>query len=333
MKRCLLFADFLGTSESYSSIERVQRRRELLESAVEAFFLPILESYDLYVYIVSDSLFVTCPSVQPLLRPVAKLFNHFLSMEPSGRTEPLRLNLLRGAISYGEVAEASVLKNSERVIAIPMLDDSLPRATALEKIRKGSRVFLDSIVPESLINDQMKYLLKWEHIPGKGSPKTNVCEFLWPCLAYESDHSGLLQSTERIRAQWLTLLRTKEWEASEYEQGLMVQLDETLKLFIRSLARFDDEREVRDCLLSILPKTVDEKTDVTFEWGVWFQALKALCQWSTRTHEMETRVIRDRLELVRNILSNDKSYWDSFLTELEKPDYAAFKKSVAAILR
>ena len=58
MKRCLFFADFLGTTESYSDIERVKRRRELLESAVDAFFLPDLEGNDLYVYIVRISAIV-----------------------------------------------------------------------------------------------------------------------------------------------------------------------------------------------------------------------------------------------------------------------------------
>jgi hypothetical protein len=35
---------------------------------------------------------------------------------------------------------------------------------------------------------------------------------------------------------------------------------------------------------------------------------------------------------VKEILS-EETYWESFLTELEKPDYAAFRKCVSAILR
>jgi hypothetical protein len=330
MKRSLFFADFLGTTESYSFIERVKRRRELLELAVEAYFMPILDEYDLYVYIVSDSLFVTCPTVQPLLRPAARLFKRFLSMNPSRSTEPLRLDLLRGAISYGEAAETTVIKNSRRVIAIPMLDDSLPRATALEKIRPGSRVYLDATVPHSLLRGEARYLLKWRHITGKGDPIANVTEFLWPCMACERGFSELIQSTERIRKDWLALLVTKEWVGTEYDQGLMVQLDETLKLFIRSLARFDDERGVGSYLLSILPTSTRDKSDVKFEWGIWFQALKALCESPTRFGQGKAPV-RNRLALVKEILS-EETYWESFLTELEKPDYANFKRSVSAML-
>lgn len=330
MKRCLFFADFLGTTESYSFIERVKRRRELLELSVEAYFLPHLDEHDLYVYIVSDSLFVTCPTVQHLLHPVAMLYKHFLSMEPSRRSEPLRLHLLRGAISYGEEAETSVIKNSSRVMAIPMLDDSLPRATALEKIRKGSRIFLDENVPQALTHEHEGSLLRWKHITGKGDPKANVGEFLWPCVAYES-HEALLQSTERVRTQWLTLLRAKEWDPSEYGQGLMIQLDETLKLFIRSLARCDGEDKVRDYLLSILPKTVSDQSDVKFEWGLWFQVLKVLCEWPAQPGRIDVEV-KENLARVREILTQE-TYWEHFLTELEKPDYAGFKNRVAALPR
>jgi hypothetical protein len=329
MKRCLFFADFLGTTETYSDIERVKRRRELLELSVEAYFVPHLEKEDLYVYIVSDSLFVTCPTVRPLLLPVAKLFKHFLGMKPSKPTEPLKLHMLRGAISYGEEAKTAVIKNSARVTAIPMLDDSLPRATALEKIRNGSRVFLDENVLPALTQDHENCLLRWKNITGKGDPKANVTELLWPCVAYEGQRE-LLDRAEQLRTEWLTLFRTKEWDADEYGKGLMIQLDETLKLFIRSLARSDGEEGTKEYLMSILPQTVEEKIDVKFEWGMWFQALKALSEWKKGADSIDFQV-KKRLALVKEILSQE-SFWEHFLTELEKPDYAAFKERVATFL-
>jgi hypothetical protein len=46
---------------------------------------------------------------------------------------------------------------------------------------------------------------------------------------------------------------------------------------------------------------------------------------------MEAQV-GERLELVKRILWQEM-YWEHFLTELDKPDCAAFKVSVGALLR
>jgi hypothetical protein len=325
MKRYLFFADFLGTRERYKDIQRVKRVRALLETTVELYFLQYLEKYDLYVYIVSDSLFVTCPKVEHLLLPIAKLFRHFFNLEQASPTKPLQLLMLRGAIGYGEEATTSVLKNSTRIITIPMLDASLPRVTALEPIRPGSRVFLDGRLPRALTSKHDACLLHWKMITGRGDPIPNVQEFLWPCLAYQ--HQELLVTTEWIRNQWLMLLRAKEWNDKEYRQGLMIQLDETLKLFIRSIARSGAKVEASNYLSSILPQTSNEVANIEFEWGLWFQVLMALSETSTNIDSH----FRDGLVVVKKILLNN-DYWNLFTTELEKVDYAVFKEAITAFL-
>lgn len=329
MNRYLFFADFLGTKERYSDIQRVLRARELLELTVDLYFVRYLESSDLYVYIVSDSLFVTCPTIEPLLPPIAELFRHFLDLEPSNPTRPPELHLLRGAIGYGEEATTSMLRNNPRIMAIPMLDASLPRVTALEKIRPGSRVFLDENLPRASMSKHESYLLRWKEITGKGDFKANLAEFLWPLLAYR-DCQRLVKSTKRIRKTWLTLLRSKEWNKSEYNQGLMIQLDETLKLFIRSLARLDGKLEARNYLLSILPRTPREETNVEFEWGVWFQVLKALTEISRKTGKMDSQ-LKYAFAVVKEILLQN-GYWDLFRGELLRPDYAVFKRAITTLM-
>ena len=137
MDRYLFFADFLGTKERYRETERVKRVRELLEIVVPAYFGPGLTKHDFHVYIISDSLFVTCPRVQPLILPIAKLFRKFLPAQSSA------IHLLRGAIAHGKGVATSVIKNSPRIMVIPLLDTSLVEVTTLEKTRPGSRVFID----------------------------------------------------------------------------------------------------------------------------------------------------------------------------------------------
>ena len=58
--------------------------------------------------------------------------------------------------------------------------------------------------------------------------------------------------------------------------------------------------------------------------------LKALTECSTK-QEIDGEVV-ERLALVKGILSRQdnptKDFWEHFLGELEKPDYATFKKSL-----
>lgn len=328
-KRFLLVADFLGTTARYANIEAVVMLRELLDRAVELCFQKLLKKEDLYVYIGSDSIWVACPSLQPLLLSTAQLFWHFLSMQTFERDKPLDLELLRGAISYGEIAEVTLIKNNQRLTAIPMLDNSLPRAISLERICPGSRIFLDSNIPVTSISPHERALLHWESITGRCASSEPVTEFLWPCMADEPSRS-LCQIAERCRGEWLARLRDKKWNQKEYDEGPMLQLDETLKLVIRSLARFDDELEVRDYFMSVLPKGTDEVIDVRFEWGLWFQALKGLCEWSMRSRTISVQVSECLVVVLKILL--DLGHWKHFITELKKSDYVGFKKSMGAIL-
>jgi hypothetical protein len=319
-RRFLFYADFLGTTESYSDIQRIRIQRGDLERAVQAMVLPNLERHDLHVYIVSDSLFVCCPRLEHLLPTAAKLFAFYVSMTPG---QPR----LRGAISYGEEAGSSIITNTKRVVAIPLLDNSLPRAVKLEKIRKGSRIFIDDNIPEASFARHEAYLLKWKHITGRGESENNVTEFLWPRLAYDQSQE-LLGSAQRIATEWLRRLRETDWSVDEYEHGLMIQLDETLKLFIRSLASFYSEREVRSYLFSLLPQTDDHEGPVVFEWGVWFQALKALCQ----PKKALSSQLKNHIRVVKEVLARGK-HLETFLTELEEMDYADFKECVSPLMR
>jgi hypothetical protein len=263
MNQYLFYADFLGTKDRYRETDRVRRVRELLEIIVPAYFGRGLVDDDFYAYIFSDSLFVTCPRVQPLLQPAAKLFRQFLSTDPSIPTESLGIHLLRGAIAYGEGITSSVTTNSSRIIVIPLLDSSLVQATTLEKTRPGSRVFLDKDSAREIGITHGNHLLHWDLITGKGAYFGPATEFLWPSVAYDSC-SELVQSVERIWEKWMNLLGSCKWDPVEYAKGLMIQLDETLKLFIRSVPHLEDRREARDFLLKMLPESSSDGTDATF---------------------------------------------------------------------
>src|SRR6185437_10101039 len=125
-------------------------------------------------------------------------------------------------------------------------------------------------------------------------------------------------------------LRSKEWDPDEYAQGLMIQLDETLKLFIRSIPRLEVKHGATKYLRSILPKTSHDKSTLKFEWGVWFQALKALSECSNELSSIE-RQVKESVKAVRDILTRE-DYWDHFRAELEKPDYTLFKQTVNSLL-
>lgn len=333
MNRYLFYADFLGTKDRYREAGTVQRVRELLEIIVQAYFGQGLMDDDFYIYIFSDSLFVTCPRVQPLLHPAAKLFRQCLSTAPSIPTESLGIHLLRGAIAYGEGVTTSVTANSSRIMVIPLLDTSLVKATTLEKIRPGSRVYLDQDSAREAAITHEHHLYHWQQITGKGPYFGRATEFLWPSVAYDTCRE-LVQSAERIWGKWLSLLGSRKW-ADDYAEGLMIQLDETLKVLIRSVPHREDKLEARDFLLKILPESEADKTDAAFAWGMWFQVFKALIECLPQ-QETDWELVK-RLEIVKGILSrtdgpNKELLWEHFLGELEKPDYAAFRKSVSSLL-
>jgi hypothetical protein len=280
-----------------------------------------IEKQDLYVYVASDSLYVCCPSLNHLLLYAAELFNFYFSYSPEQPT-------LRGAISYGQRVESNVLTNTDRVVAIPLLDESLPRVHKLEKIRKGSRIFLDPIIPEEAIHPHESYLLRWKRITGKGDRANaeGIMEFLWPRLVW-NQHQELVERAERVRTEWSRRLTEKDWRVDEYDRGIMLQLDETLKLFIRSLALSNGESDVQKYLISLLPETSGPKGQAEFEWGLWFQVLKALCEHGGEI----SNDLRNRILVVKQVLTNEKQLGD-FLAELTEDDYAAFKERVYSLL-
>lgn len=320
-KRFLLFADFLGTTDTYSrSIELVVKRRELLEQTLAAYALPALALCDINLYVFSDTAIMTCPRLQPLLDIAARMFRHFSEITVDQKRLDHDTALLRAAICYGTTAQSNTLSNSSRVTVIPMLDDSLPRAYKLEGIRRGSRVFVDLRAAEELAAD-CRDLHHWRFITGRGDPRPDIFEFFWPRGAYESDQD-LLAATERVRRFWLGRLKSAGW-GLEYEDGVMPHLDETLKLFVRSLAAKAEDDTVCRYLFDMLPASEDEIVDVKFEWGVWFQSLKALWECTPIRDRMRSELMK-RSQSVREFVEK-REYWAHFRTELEMPDYSGFK--------
>jgi hypothetical protein len=325
MNRYLIFADLLGTSKAYVSPKDVVRRRQILEQAIDAFFIPILEEDDIYIYVFSDTLVATCPNLNKLLKPSAKLFEHFLKLTME-KENPVQLMLMRGAISNGSPEASIVLKPSARVITIPILDESFPKAYKLEGLRKGSRIFLDPGLPEVKIGSELKKLssIKWISITGHGQPLKGVGEFLWPLFSSRNTASELSRTLIKINKIWLKLLRSKEWAIDEYDNSLL-HLDETMKLFIRSLALLPTTAYIQNIIFSLLPEKKSSLINVKFEWGTWFQVLKVIVE--AKTCFISLPKLKSKIKLIKNIMKED-FYGDSFLTELEKPDYLNFKNKL-----
>ena len=154
----------------------------------------------------------------------------------------------------------------------------------------------------------------------------NVTEFLWPRVVYDQPRE-LLLGAKQINAEWSQRLGATDWGEDEYNNGLMIQLDETLKLFIRSLAPFNDDPEVKSYLFSLLPEN-NHKGQVVFEWGVWFQAVKALCEPGGVLSDQ----LKNQIDVMKQILVRD-GHIGNFLAELQEVDYAEFKKCVWDLLR
>jgi hypothetical protein len=323
MNRYLVYADLLGTKNAYDTPKDVVRLRQLLEQTIDAYFVPVLEEHDICIYVFNDTLIATCPSLEPLLNPTAQLFNHFLNLTLNRENKPIQFMLMRGAISFGEPATSTVLKSTERVTVIPILDESLPKAYKLEGLRKGSRVFIDPELPElkSAATLGNNNIIKWISITGHGQPKRDVGEFLWPLHIPNHNIEKTCTTMFKIRKMWLNLLGTKEWEIEEYDKSIY-HLDETLKLYIRALSNIPSTEYIQNALCSLLPNECKDYIDVKFEWGVWFQAIKGIIE-SEETHKIRYNLL-NKIEIIKNIMQED-NYWDSFLTELEKPDYLLFK--------
>lgn len=332
-KRFVLFADFLGTKNRYSKPSLVLRSRSLLELTIDLDFIPILEKFDMYLYVFSDTLIVTCPDLVHLLDPISNIFNRFLDFQEYD--EDSQMNLwLRAAISYGEIMESSHLYNNNRVRSIPFLDTSLPDVYALESIRPGSRIFIDPKISAESFGAYQQYFLKWEQITGRmyGNHLPNVGEFLWPAKI-NIDCTRLANKTLELYSKWKKLLNEKSWDKKEYHDSL-IHLDETLKLFIRTCSVFCPGNLKNDVFYSLLPKTEYDIVDVQYEWGIWFQAIKGIID-NIELDNLEKQKIESSFKIVKNILIGNSSttnsnksnnhYFTNFIGELAFPDYASFK--------
>lgn len=318
--RFVFFADFLGTKDRYSSPPLVIRSRQLLELTIDLYFLPYLDKLDMNIYIFSDTLIVTCPKLEDLLEPISNLFNKFLDFQENKNS--LTNLWLRAAISYGEILDSSHLHNHKRIRTIPFLDTSLPHAYSLESIRAGSRIFIDPKIDLSSLNNFEDYFIKWKQITGRGEYAEDVGEFLWPAhLPRKTER--LLTKTEEIYTRWKDLLDDKKYSKSEYHKSL-IHLDETLKLFIRTCANFCDCDKKEIIFYKLLPKNSNDVIDVTYEWGIWFQAIKGLIEMPKLNNE-QIKSVKSAFTIVKGILSS-RLYFENFLGELDFPDYSNFKK-------
>jgi hypothetical protein len=319
--RFVFFADFLGTKNRYSSPPLVLRSRQLLEQSIDLFFIPILETLDMYLYVFSDTLIVTCPQLIHLLEPISNLFNRFLDFQDNNESRQTDL-WLRAAISYGEIIESSHLHNNDRVRTIPFLDTSLPHAYELESIRPGSRVFIDPKIPIESFGEYQRFFLKWQQITGRGDHAPNVGEFLWPAKI-QSDNNRLIEKTLELNIRWKELLNKKDWSKKEYHESV-IHLDETLKLFIRTCSAFCPKDQRNEILYSFLPQDQESIINVQYEWGIWFQALKGIID-NPNIIESEKQKIKSSFKIIKNILIKD-TYFQHFLGELDFPDYTSFKE-------
>jgi hypothetical protein len=131
-------------------------------------------------------------------------------------------------------------------------------------------------------------------------------------------------------------LTRSEWTPEAYNQSLY-QLDETIKLCIRA-AHHTPREQVRDvwqCITQMLPSedSALEALDMRYAWGMWFQLLWALLRLHDRDEAIadrqNMRAILDRnIDIVRR-----HGYAQTFLTELDNPDYADFRSRLRELGR
>lgn len=323
--RFLVYADFLGTTTRYRTPQLILRGRQLLEQALVQRVVPRLESHDMHLYVFSDTALIACPKFAPLLEPVASLFASFLEL--LGNRDDALLSLwLRAGISWGEVIYQDCLHNGSRVRTIPILDTSLPKAYSLEGLRKGSRIFIDPAISPATFSGYGEMFVKWQQITGHGKHVENVGEFLWPAMIYR-DGSKLTEVTKTLHRWWSEALRTSSWERKDYHER-MLQLDETVKLFVRAVSKSlaDNKKEF---LLSLLPTCGWDLRNVNYEWGVWFQAMKGLIEDLSES-SLDKDEIFSAFERMKAVLK-DAVYWEHFAQELNYPDYAVFKQKLATL--
>ena len=322
--RFIVYADFLGTTHRYSKPALLVHGRELLEQALARCVVPHLITDDMYLYVYSDTAIVTCPRLRPLLKPLADLFGHFLELHDVSGNDDMTL-WLRAAISHGTVLGVEHLKTSDHIRTIPLLDTSLPAAYHLESIRKGSRVFVDPGIPDGSFAECETLFFKWQQITGHGDYAANVREYLWPAKHYEGNDldNRLVRKTLKLNEWWAGELKSREWTPEDYKKSGIIQVDETLKLFVRTCSSFCSNDRKKEVLFSLLPTTEEPHDDVHFKWGLWFQALRGIVE-GCDLDQPTTLEVKTVFEIVRSILvAND--YFRHFVSELKLPDYAPFR--------
>lgn len=319
-KRFVVYADFLGTKQRYSQPGLVVRGRELLEQALARWVIPELNTEDMNLYVYSDTAIVTCPRLKPLLKPISNLCGHFLELQETRFDDKTSL-WLRGAISHGTELYVDHLTNYERVRTIPFLDTSLPSAYELESVRKGSRMFGDPAIPDEAFGDCQDLFFKWQQITGHGIYVPNVREYLWPTLAYATEEH-LKRATFKLHTWWSQELSKREWLRDEYYKSL-IHLDETLKLFIRTVTVRCTEVGRMEFLLGLLPKCVGPNRNIRYEWGMWFQILRGLVE----SGDPSLSSIQDIERAYATVMANLEKggHLQHFMTELGFPDYAGFR--------
>lgn len=323
--RFVVYADFLGTTRRYAKPSLVRRSRELLEQALSQRIIPSLDADDMYLYVFSDTVIVTCPQILPLVKAISKLFGHFMGLMTDDDTDDTLILWLRAGIDLGTILQVDHLANGRRIRTIPFLDTSLPKAYKLEQIRKGSRIFVDPSISFDGFGERAKWFYRWRQITGRGEYAKNIGECLWPAIAYDTELQ-LAQMTQLLHGRWSAALRRKLWEKDEYIDRLL-HLDETVKLFVRSASRFCTGSRRNELLLSFLPEKKHHRKNARYEWGLWFQALRGLVNdsgWST------TNRVTTAFEIVKDILRKEQLL-QHFVKELDYPDYHDFRDAAVSL--
>jgi hypothetical protein len=337
-KRYLLFADILGTRGLYKARNSLllEKRRTSLGHALRTAVYPYIDNANvnrMRINLFSDTALVASPNLGVLMEAAAKLFYVF-SLRTSQATIPDEFFLLRGGIAYGEVLTSHSLASGNHVDVADIFDTSLAMAFELETLRKGSRIFLCEDTHAEATKTMINCCHKWHSVTGIGSPVSPAFEFLWPTALFEPE-GRFGEYFDMLCTVWYRLFTAKkDWEIPEYDTALY-QLDETIKLCIRSAARAPrrQARATWDRLVSYLPTERRELAalDVRFTWGTWFQILWALLLLKEQHPFLPTQAsLRDLIGRNLRIVA-DLDYIATFQHELENRDYAWFRKKTRGI--
>lgn len=324
-KRFVVFADFLGTTRRYAKPSLVVRSRELLEQALAQRIVPSLDTEDMYLYVFSDTVIVTCPKLIPLVTNVSKLFGHFMELMAEDDSDDSLALWLRAGVSLGTILHVDHLTNGRRIRTIPFLDTSLPKAYELESIRHGSRIFLDPTIPLDDFGQHTNWFYRWRQITGHGDYIKDVGECLWPAIAYDTD-TQLAQMTQLLHKRWTTALRRKLWKKEKYFERLL-HLDETVKLFVRASSRFCTASRKHELLLSFLPEGKHHGKNAHYEWGLWFQAIRGLLDDPCdRISSQVAAAVQNVTDILRK-----EQLLQHFTKELDFPDYLGFRQALKSL--